>query len=119
MPGSSGRPPEVHGEGRARKQIFPGPQQKGDDIGHLIGLGEPLDGMRGEDDFFQDALLRDTVGLGLRRDLALHQRRPDEGGADRHGGDAGLGTLQGEHPHQAEHSVLRGDVARIERGGHQ
>ncbi len=55
--------------------------------------------------------------LRLVGDLRLDQRRAHVGGADRGDADAVLGAFERERLHQAEHAVLRGHVAGLERRG--
>ena len=57
--------------------------------------------------------------LCLVRDLRLHERGADVARADGAGGDPASAPLDGERLHEPDHAVLRGDVARLERRGHQ
>ena len=112
------RPAQVHGHRRAGERAPVRAEQEGHDAGDLLGLDQPLDGVRGEDDLLEHLLLGDAVRLRLVGDLLLDQRRADEAGADRAGEDAVLGALERERPHQAEHAVLGRHVAGlVGRGG--
>src|SRR5919197_3635868 len=102
------RPAEVEQERRAGGRPRLGAQEPRGRRPDLGRLEEPFHGLGPE-----QVLLR-----------ALLELRLDEGGADvrraeRRGGDAQVGALEGEYLHEADHAVLRRDVAGLERRGNE
>ncbi len=93
------------------------PEQEGRGVGNLIRLEQTLHRLRREDHVFENAFLRQAVGLGLVRDLRLDERRPHVGGAESARRDPHGGPFQREHLHEPEHAVLRGHVSGLERRG--
>ena len=75
-----------------------GSAEEGDEVGHLRGLDQTLDGGPGEQDVVEDLALVDAVGAGLVGDLALDQRGADVAGADRVAGDALARRPRGRSP---------------------
>src|SRR5579884_595167 len=86
---------------------------------HFVWLEQPLDGSGREHHFLHHLLLRDAVNPRLFGDLALDERRPHVGRADRVRCHTVVRDLQGYRPGESNDAVLGGDIGALERGSHQ
>ena len=116
---SAGAPALIHDHRCAGERAPIGSEQESDGRRHLLGLDQPLDGLRREDHLLEHAVLGQAVGLRLVGDLALDERRAHVGGAHGGGADPVLGALERERLDEPDHAVLGRDVGRLVRRGHE